>query len=245
MRKSRMLRWMAVWLCVLCCWPVQAAEKTGSLKILVDEETEVTFVILYVADVNGNLAADFAGIAEPEQLRDERAAAKLAKQLYAYAKDQTLQGEEKSTGSKGFVKYNNLPQGCYLVYCLQEEELDPFLVWIPTQINGEWIYDVEAEPKADELNDRPQENDSNGGQKSSESGDSGDSSGNSAGDSTGSSSQTGTDSSDNAGNQQENESHIPQTGQSVIPQYVLLILGSVIMLAGVIEVLRGRKENHE
>ena len=41
------------------------------------------------------------------------------------------------------------------------------------------------------------------------------------------------------------EPAIPQTGISVIPMYTLLALGTVLTLAGLYEMIRGREEHHE
>lgn len=39
--------------------------------------------------------------------------------------------------------------------------------------------------------------------------------------------------------------NIPQTGTSVIPMYLLMIVGTALTVAGLFELLRGRKESHE
>lgn len=49
------------------------------------------------------------------------------------------------------MQYEDLEEGCYLVLCTADGVvIDPFLLQIPTQINGKRIYHIEALPKTEE-----------------------------------------------------------------------------------------------
>lgn len=64
-----------------------------------------------------------------------------------------MKKEGKATGKDGCVQFTDLTAGVYLIlqtktaegYC----EISPFLATIPMQDQGEWTYDVKAEPKVE------------------------------------------------------------------------------------------------
>ncbi|MGN0405524.1 MAG: Cna B-type domain-containing protein [Bariatricus sp.] len=76
-----------------------------------------------------------------------------AKQLWQYVLEYHLKGNEKKTNETGCVRFENLPLGIYLV--VQAESVDgfsdctPFFIALPSYINDEWIYEVDATPKVD------------------------------------------------------------------------------------------------
>lgn len=85
----------------------------------------------------------------------------LAEHLAAYAKENKLEGDTKTAGKDGAVTWDDLDLGLYLV--VQEGRassyypIAPFLVSVPmTNAEGTgWIYDITANPKAEERPNPP------------------------------------------------------------------------------------------
>lgn len=77
--------------------------------------------------------------------------AKLAEPLAEYVEAENLAGTVQALDKEGRVVFTNLEQGLYLM--VQEEaaegyrKFSPFLISVPTSINGELIYKVDASPK--------------------------------------------------------------------------------------------------
>ena len=106
---------------------------------------------------NSNLAfglsADFSG--SGLSLGDLNAAG-LADQLSLYAQSTNAEPLAVAvTGEDGLVQFGDLPVGLYLVrqngFAREEyfTEIAPFLVSVPMTQGGEWVYAVDANPKAD------------------------------------------------------------------------------------------------
>lgn len=116
-----------------------------------------------VAGTDGKLIGRFkrAGI-DPDALKDETANAKNAKKLVAYANNSS--SEKKVTDADGRVTFKNMSEGFYLVYDSGKGDyiFDPFLVVVPTMINGSAIYDIVSSPKVEE-NDPDDPDDPGGG----------------------------------------------------------------------------------
>ena len=147
MRKF-LIRWfLPLLLCLLLgCVTVSAAE-SGSLRI-VDVENAVA---LYpVAGYDGSLTETFRN-APVTELLEESKAVENAAILDQFVKDNQITGQELAADENKEVHYPSLETGVYLVRSsAAEPEFAPFLVCIPTRINQELIYDVKAEPKAQE-----------------------------------------------------------------------------------------------
>lgn len=85
--------------------------------------------------------------------------ANLAKQFAQYAKDQKISGEAVKINDNGEVSFSDLDLGLYLL--TQNEAAsgyaaaDPFLVTVPMNENGTYIYAVDASPKV-ELSKAPE-----------------------------------------------------------------------------------------
>lgn len=89
-------------------------------------------------------------------LEDPSASARnrQAKELYAYASKKELAGITAET-KDGKIEFKNIDMGIYLVaqterYSYAEKgwfDSEPFLLSIPLELNGEWMYDVHVEPK--------------------------------------------------------------------------------------------------
>ena len=186
-------------LCLLLAVPV-SAKQTGSLQL--NHITEDVYLYC-VSDENGVLTEAFsqAGI---ENIKDTAAADENGQILQTYVAEKHISGTKKTPVDET-VLFSNLELGCYLVCSgvSEDEEFAPFLVWIPTVVSGEAVYDVQAEPKTEDpgptvpTDPTPPEPD------------------------------------------------IPQTGHYLWPQYLLFGLGLCAILFGMIEIIRGRRNNHE
>ena len=197
---------LAALVCLALCIPVAAAQ-TGSLKILLDEEPCSTISLHRVADMDGTLTADFAGAAiSPETLLDTREVPNNAIALKKYALDNGIVGAEQVPEGSEPVFFPDLALGIYLVYCADDDAFDPFLVFIPSNINGEIVYDIEAQPKMEDPTEPSDPTEPN-------------------------------DPSD--------PPDIPQTGNNLVPMYLLLAVGSAVVVVGLLMILRGRKESYE
>ena len=211
-RKNGVILLLAAALCLMLALPAGATE-TGSITVCV-EELGLDVVMHKVAGIDGVLNDSFSGAAiSPETMLDSRESEVNAAALYKYALEQKIPGEEKTSDAQGKVYYSGLQEGCYLVYCLQADEFDPFLVFMPTVINGEAIYDVISEPKSSEEDETEPT--------------------------------TVPTEPDESTEPTKPEPEIPQTGFNMIPKYILLALGAVVTVAGVVELIRGRKGKHE
>ena len=125
-----------------------AAEK-GSLQIVL-KEGGVQIVLYPVASADGTLNAEFAVTEIPaERMLNDRYGRKNARTLYGYAKAEEVAGIGRTTDSNGVTHYTNLEKGIYLIGCAEEKGADftPFLVKVPTVINGEAQYYLKATPK--------------------------------------------------------------------------------------------------
>lgn len=78
-----------------------------------------------------------------------------AKNLYAYAKKHDIPGVIYITDKKGCIEINDLAEGIYLLAQTEKVEegvdefmSDPFLVMIPTEVDGKMEWDVDIDPKA-------------------------------------------------------------------------------------------------
>lgn len=77
----------------------------------------------------------------------------LAKELAQYAQNQKLSGDTKKIGNNGEISFTELDLGLYLL--VQNEaangynKADPFLVSVPMNEDGNYIYDVDASPKVE------------------------------------------------------------------------------------------------
>ncbi len=88
-----------------------------------------------------------------ERLDDLENNAALAARLRDYVKKEKLTGQKETINSKGKAVFEDLAPGVYLI--VQEEpspgyaKLDPFLISLPYLEDGEYVYDISANPKTD------------------------------------------------------------------------------------------------
>lgn len=196
-------KWIVLFLLllILTAAPAARAAGQGSLQII-DIQQPVS--LHYVAGADAVLADPFTGASGVDLTKPE-SAVKDAKTLFDYAKANNIPGWEL-TPQEEEVTFAPLEEGYYLVYSLaQEGEFTPFLVSVPTVINGGDVFHIQAKPK-DEPAPEPTVP-------------------------------------EGTTPPQKPEPEIPQTGISVIPKYVLLVLGTAVTLAGIVDLIRGREQS--
>lgn len=75
----------------------------------------------------------------------------LAETLADYVSSEGVSGTTLSIGSSGTVSFGGLELGLYLVVQTTEsdnyETISPFVVTVPLEEDGVWVYDVDASPK--------------------------------------------------------------------------------------------------
>lgn len=152
----------------ICCTSITAfahdvpdMAREGSVSITMhDGDTAVSggsLTLYRVGDIQENdgdysfvLAEDFAAC--DASLTDIQSA-QLAKHLSVYAAENKLKGTEKTIARGGTVVFDGLKAGLYLF--VQEEaaagyhNVEPFLVSVPMQEEGQYVYDIDASPKVE------------------------------------------------------------------------------------------------
>lgn len=154
---NKLRRVLVLGLCLLCISTAVYAV-SGSLKVTVEEARSGLAVnLIHVADRDGVLNDSFSGVGlRREQLTAEIYRKSSAEKLWAYAIAQGLQPLSLETDEQGVVRFSPLEEGIYLVWEDSEGlNFPPFLVSIPTVVGDLVIYDVEAEPKAEEPEPTP------------------------------------------------------------------------------------------
>ncbi len=77
--------------------------------------------------------------------------ASLAESLAAYAAESGISGTQAAIGADGSVSFEGLELGLYLVVQTAEsdsyETINPFVVTVPLDEDGTWVYAVDASPK--------------------------------------------------------------------------------------------------
>lgn len=75
----------------------------------------------------------------------------LASELAAYAEENNISGTTASVGEDGIISFDGLALGLYLVVQTTEsdhyETINPFVVTVPMEEEGVWVYAVDASPK--------------------------------------------------------------------------------------------------
>ena len=178
-----------------------SAAGVGSLTV-VDVESPVR--LYQVATIDGRLTGAFQD-APVKRLTAASLGAKNAKILAQFAKDHDLSGWDLTPNQYNEVSYTSLDENIYLVCShAPEPEFAPFLVAIPTRVDDQIIYHIQAEPKSEEPTEptRPPQ----------------------------------------PTEPVEPDPEIPQTGNSVLPQYLLFAVGTVILVLGFVEIIRGKEK---
>lgn len=99
------------------------------------------------ADCYYELTADFAGSRADLTVLD----ANMAERLAVYAEKKKLDGKEQKADAAGRTVFSNLKPGLFLIAQKEAAEgyetISPFLVSIPLEENGKYLYEVDAAPK--------------------------------------------------------------------------------------------------
>ena len=114
------------------------------------------FPIQYIDDGVLVWRDEFAGCGISLEDSSSGAREEQAKKLFQYAKEHSISGIIHVTDEVGHTHFLDLAEGVYLLAEIGEvdngvDEFDsaPFLVYIPSEVSGEFEYDVDVEPKAD------------------------------------------------------------------------------------------------
>lgn len=164
--RRKIIAFFAIALLLLTCsFTVFAEEfdqsKNGSITITLVEQKEKEPIIgaelslYYVAtaflDANGNLIYDYTKDFEPlnAALTDK----KLAEKLSVFVSEHSVTSQKITTDAKGTALCEELPLGLYFVKQTGAvagfAPCTPFLVTVPNEMNGEYVYDVNASPKTE------------------------------------------------------------------------------------------------
>lgn len=135
--------------------------KNGSISISLNDKgvaiSSAEFTLYRVAEIAENnsiyeykfVEAFVNSGKSTDDLSDE----KTAKALAEYVKKHKISGISAKTDKKGFVKFNNLALGMYLAVQTGSvagfADCTPFLVSVPLNESGDFVYDVDATPKTD------------------------------------------------------------------------------------------------
>ncbi len=142
--------------------------KKGSISIsLYSEEAEAyvtdgVLTIYQVADLyldDGNEAYAYTdAFSGCDASLDDVTEALLADKLAAYVEDNGITGVAENISEDGSVTFSDLTLGLYLVMQTTDSTgfytIEPFVVTVPQDVDGVWVYNVDASPKV-EINPTP------------------------------------------------------------------------------------------
>lgn len=156
---------LLVW--ILCMMPMMAfaqdfdSDRIGSISVTLMNQDGITPItgaelsLYYVAtvSVNGKNNLRFAFTKAFEDCGCALDDPALSAKLDAFVKDHSVSAEKHVTDAGGNVTFANLPLGLYFVQQTNTvagyAACTPFLVTVPNQSNGGYVYDVNASPKTD------------------------------------------------------------------------------------------------
>ena len=135
--------------------------KTGSISVtlieqkqnepIVGAELSVYYVATAILDADGNLIYDYTRNFEQfDTAIDDKS---LAEKLDEFVSQHSIPSTEMATNDEGTALCNGLPLGLYFIKQTGEVEgfapCTPFLVTVPNEKNGEYVYEVNASPKTE------------------------------------------------------------------------------------------------
>lgn len=250
---TKLLRIGLVLLCAFALSISALASAAGSIRIRVEDNDDIPlpgFLLHFshAADAEGLLLGDFAqaGIA-PEDMLNEKLNAKNAAALRDYAAENSIAGQLCLTDGEGCVFFEGLERGIYLVWADESMELSfaPYLIFMPTVINGQENWDIISVPKAGDPDDPenpddPDDPDDPGTEPTPGPEDPGASPSPDPGtEPTPGPDEPGASPSPGPGGVPEKPS-IPQTGVDMLPIYLLFGFGCAFAAAGLLLILRGK-----
>ncbi len=135
-------------------------EKTGTVTLTLETNAGETVsggavTIYQVASLylnDGSMTysptEEFAGL---EADLEDVESASLPAALDEYIEANDVTGISAEIGSSGSATFDNLELGLYLIVQTAEsdhyETINPFVVTVPMEVDGEWVYTVDASPK--------------------------------------------------------------------------------------------------
>jgi len=133
--------------------------RTGSVSITFAYDGEVVsggaLTLYRVAEIRaGSSGYDFCYVDDYVRCGvdlSEIGSGETARELAAYTFEKKLQGVSQEMDSQGIVTFKDLDLGLYLL--VQEKAasgykpVSPFLIMVPLEKDGEYVYDVDASPK--------------------------------------------------------------------------------------------------
>lgn len=135
--------------------------KNGSISISLNDEgvalSSAEFTLYCVAETaenNGIYEYEFVeAFANSGKSTDDLSDEETAEVLAEYAKSHKISGVSAKTDKNGFVKFNDLVLGMYLAVQTGSvagfADCTPFLISVPLNESGDFVYDVDATPKTD------------------------------------------------------------------------------------------------
>ncbi len=141
-------------------------DQTGSISVTMSDDGNAvgggTLALYRVASVEedsvyyGNFYYQFLPDFEdcdPDLLDDVSTSALADELADCVSKNSLTAYKTVKIGSDGKAEFSNLATGLYLIIETQAasgyELVNPFVVSIPLDVNGEWVYDVDASPKVE------------------------------------------------------------------------------------------------
>jgi len=144
---------------LLCSVPALAAPM-GSLQLILQDSdgqpvADVQVELIRVAGMDGEgcrLREGFEGLGVSGDTLYTEPTPENAELVYQYVCANDLKGIVKTTSAAGTVSFNGLGEGVYLLFERggQEVAFEPFLVVMPTRIDGEPAYHLVSIPKISE-----------------------------------------------------------------------------------------------
>ena len=156
---------VTILLLLTCSYTVFAEEfdcsKTGSISVtlieqehnepIVGAELSVYYVATAILDADGNLIYDYTD--DFKKLDTAIDDTSLATKLDAFVSQYSVPSTKMKTNADGTARCNELPLGLYFVKQKGAVEgfapCTPFLVTVPNEKNGEYVYEVNASPKTE------------------------------------------------------------------------------------------------
>lgn len=135
-----------------------AVEKPCSLTINITSsdntvvESSLSIGLCKIASLNGEkyeLTDFFADSGISIECISNKTSSNHYTEIYRYITENNIPYETAVTNSENSAVFSNLDEGIYLVFCEHSQSLtfSPYIVFLPSDINGNLTYDVISEPK--------------------------------------------------------------------------------------------------
>ena len=165
MRRRLFCLFIALFLLFACSQPVFAEEyncdKKGSISVTLTDpkdntpvegaELAVYYVATVVMDDGGALIYDYTD--DYKTVNAKITDSDLARELDGFVKDKNLSAVKIKTNAEGKAFCNELPLGLYFVKQVESVDtavtLTPFIVTVPSETEGDYVYDINASPKTE------------------------------------------------------------------------------------------------